>query len=80
MMATEVATDTGLLTLFSLGRPRPTPPLAVIFCPSLKKSNGNLYLKIPDFSSQLFVADATMNKKNLKILVLPSLRVLVFGR
>ena len=39
------------------------PPL--VFCPLLKKSSGNPYLKIIDFS-QLFIADAPEKEsKNL---------------
>ena len=36
------------------------PP--VVFCPLLKKSPGNAYLKILNFS-KLFIADAPMKKK-----------------
>ena len=43
------------------------PP--VVFCPLLKKSFGNPYLKILHFS-QLFIVDAPM-KKNLKFLFYP---------
>ena len=50
-----------------------TPP--VVFCPLLKKSSGNPYLKILDFS-QLFIADAPMKKKS-KNLVLPLRRALL---
>ena len=56
------------------GDVRRTPPLW-FFCPLLKKSSGNPYLKILDFS-QLFIADAPMKKKS-KNLVLPPRRALL---
>ena len=43
-----------------------TPP--VFFCTLLKKSSGNPYLKIIDYS-QLFIADAPMKKTNPKFLI-----------
>ena len=46
------------------------------FCPLQKKSKGNPYLKILNFS-QLYVSDAPMKKKS-KTLVLPLLRGLLF--
>ena len=42
--------------------PPPGPP-SVVFRSLLKKSKGNSYLKIPEFSN-LFVADAPMKKHN----------------
>ena len=36
-------------------------PPPVVFCPLLKKSSGNQYLKILDFS-QLFIADAPIRR------------------
>ena len=39
------------------------PPCSGFFCHLLKKSKGNKYLKILDFS-QLFVVDAPIKKKN----------------
>ena len=43
----------------------------VVFCPLLKKSSGNPYLKILDFS-QLFIADAHMKIKINKFSFTPA--------
>ena len=41
------------------------------FCPLLKKSSGNPYMKILDFSL-LFIADAPLKTKNQKFRVISS--------
>ena len=46
-------------------------PHPVVFCPLLKKSSGNPYLKILDFS-QLFIADAPMKKNPKKFSFIPA--------
>ena len=43
----------------------------MVFCPLLKKSSGNPYLKILDFS-QIFIADAPMKKKIQKFSFTPA--------
>jgi len=67
------------LTLFSMGGGALyAPPPALVFCPILKTSKGNPYLKIFYFS-KLFVTDAPMKKS--KYLALSHLREhLFFGR
>ena len=50
------------------------PPPSLFFCPLLKISLGNPYLKIIDLT-KLFIADASMKKK-IKNFCLPPLRAL----
>ena len=57
--------------------PFPPPPTGV-FCPLLKRSSGNPYLKILEFL-KLFVDDAPM-KKNPNICLLPLRALFVIGR
>ena len=50
------------------GAIRPPP---VVFCPLLKKSSGNPYLKILDFS-QIFISDDPMKKEIQKFCLTPA--------
>ena len=54
--------------MVGVGAVRPDSP--VVFCPLLKKSSGNTYLKLLDFS-QLYIADAPIKKKSKKLVLPP---------
>ena len=53
-------------------------PPSLIFCPLLKISLGNPYLKILDLT-KLFIADASMKKKIKKFSFTPSQSTLKYG-
>ena len=61
----QIFTGEFLTLAFTYGGGVAVRPLPVFFCPLIKKSSGNPYLKIHDFS-QLFITDAPMKKKNQK--------------